>query len=136
MSALFLRLAVRAPLRRSLCSLLLISGMGPSGSRPPAFAQSVLTQHNDNQRSGANLGENQLTPANVLRLIWRYKLDVSGNRGPNVQNTIGAQPLYVARVMVNRQPHEVLYVSTRQGLIYAFDVGAPLRKTFGKIRWK
>jgi hypothetical protein len=130
MSAPFLRRAVCAPLRLSLCCLLLISGMRSSGFNSLAFAQSVLTQHNDNQRTGANLGETQLTPANVSRLISRYKLDVSGNRGPNVQNTIGAQPLYVARVMVKGQPHEVLYVSTRQGLIYAFDVGSPTPKNF------
>jgi hypothetical protein len=129
MSAVFLHCAPCAPLRLSVCSLLLITAIGSSGPHSLACAQSVLTQHNDDQRSGANLRETQFTPANVsLRLL--YKLDVSGNRGPNVQNTIGAQPLYVARVMVNGQPHEILYVSTRQGLIYAFDVGGAAPKNF------
>lgn len=95
-----------------------------------ASPQSVLTQHNDNQRTGANLHETQLSPENISRLVLLYKLDVSGNRGPNVQNTIGAQPLYVARVVLNGQPHEVLYVFTRQGLIYAFDVGGSAPQNF------
>ena len=73
MSAPFLRRAVCAPLRLSLCCLLLISGMRSSGFNSLAFAQSVLTQHNDNQRTGANLGETQLTPAIVSRIISRYK---------------------------------------------------------------
>jgi hypothetical protein len=103
-----------------------------------AGAQSVLTQHNDNQRTGAQLRETQLTPSNLSQSFGLlYTLDVSSPRvfpvanssspsatsGRRFPNTIGSQPLYVSRVLINGTPREVLYVTTRQNWIFAFDVG-------------
>src|SRR5690349_3441223 len=98
-----------------------------------AIAQSVLTQHNDNQRTGANVAETQLTPANVSRSFGHlYTLDVSGTPGKG-PNTIGAQPLYVSRVVTNGAAHEVLFVATRQNWIFAYIVDGTAKPV---LAWK
>ena len=95
---------------------------------PPAGAigspVSVLTYHNDNQRTGLNSSETILTPANVN----------SANFGKvNFLTTDGAvhgQPLYVSNVVVNGVLRNVLYAVTEHDSIYAFDAdtGAQLWK--------
>ena len=94
---------------------------------PAARAQvSVLTQHNDNGRTGQNLGETTLTTANVTpsgfgRLFTRA-----------VDAEIYAQPLYVPGVAVpGKGTHNVVYAATMNNTVYAFDAddpaqGAPL----------
>ncbi len=64
----------------------------PSPSRfPPATPWAVWTQHNDSQRTGANLDETSLTANNVKGR------DSSGCFSPlPVSDEIYAQPLYVA----------------------------------------
>ena len=64
--------------------------------------QSVLTQHNDNARTGAYLGETELTPATVStgHLSELYRLHVDGQ--------IAAQPLYVHGLNVNGVTRNVL----------------------------
>jgi hypothetical protein len=83
-----------------------------------AYPQAVLTQRNDNQRTGANVHETILTPKNVNPNSFGrlYTLTVVG--------TIGAQPLFVANVPVGpqRQPTDLLYIATRDNNIYAFNV--------------
>ncbi len=77
---------------------------------------SVLTQHNDNARTGANLQETNLTVAGVNRQAFgklAYRA-VDGN--------IYAQPLIVAQVKVgNRGPTNVAIVATENNSVYAFD---------------
>jgi hypothetical protein len=77
---------------------------------------SVLTWHNDNGRTGQNLQESILTPANVNQSTFG-KLFVM-----NVDGKVDAQPLYVPSVTIPGQGvHNVLYVMTEHASAYAFD---------------
>src|ERR1700736_3561886 len=77
---------------------------------------SVLTWHNDNARTGQNLQETTLTPANVKSSTFG-KLFVM-----NVDGKVDAQPLYVPSVTIPGQGvHNVLYVVTEHDSAYAFD---------------
>jgi hypothetical protein len=93
---------------------------------PPPSGPSVLTQHDDNARSGANLHETVLTTANVNvagfgRLFARA-----------VDDQVYAQPLVYDGVSIpGKGAVNVLYVVTMSDTIYAFDAddpaaGAPL----------
>ena len=84
---------------------------------PAAGAQvNVLTQHNDNFRTGQNISETVLTPANVN----------AGSFGrlfsQPVDGAIYAQPLYMSKVNIpNQGVHNVVYVATENDSVYAFD---------------
>jgi len=81
-----------------------------------AAQPSVLTWHNDSARTGQNLQETTLTPANVKSSTFG-KLFVM-----NVDGKVDAQPLYVPSVNVPGQGvHNVLYVVTEHDSAYAFD---------------
>jgi hypothetical protein len=88
------------------------------------YAQpSVLTWHNDNARTGQNLQETILTPANVNSATFG-KLFTIG-----VDGKVDAQPLYVPHLTIPGQGvHNVLYIATEHDSVYAFDAdsGAPL----------
>jgi hypothetical protein len=82
-----------------------------------AWAQNdVLTQHNDNTRSGLNANETLLTPANVT--VSKFgKLFTHA-----VDGIIVGQPLYASNVLMNDgQLHNVVYVATQHNTVYAFD---------------
>jgi hypothetical protein len=75
----------------------------------------VLTWHNDSQHTGQNLQETILTPTNVTAKtfgkLFSYPVD----------GMIYAQPLYVQGVSINGTTHNVVYVSTENDSVYAFD---------------
>jgi hypothetical protein len=76
----------------------------------------VLTAHNDIARTGQNLQETILTPANVNPSQFG-KLFSQVVSGP-----IYAQPLYVSQVAIpNKGTHNVVYVATSNDWVYAFD---------------
>jgi len=76
----------------------------------------VLTQHNDNTRSGLNANEALLTPANV-NVNSFGKLFTQG-----VDGIIVGQPLYASNVLMNDGlSHNVVYVATQHNTVYAFD---------------
>jgi immunoglobulin I-set domain protein len=75
----------------------------------------VVTYHYDNGRSGQNVNETALTPANV-------NFTKFGKLGEfAVDGRVDAQPLYLSQVTVAGQQKNVLYVVTEHGSVYAFD---------------
>jgi hypothetical protein len=84
---------------------------------------SVLTQHNDNARTGQNTSETILntTNVNVNQFGKLFAMPVIGQ--------VYAQPLYVPSVTVNGGVHNVVIIATENDTVYAYDAdssGAPL----------
>jgi hypothetical protein len=79
-------------------------------------AAAVLTQHNNNSRTGAYLGETILNTTNVNvsqfgKLFTRL-----------VDGQLYAQPLYVSGVSIaGKGTHDVVYVATENNTVQAFD---------------
>src|ERR1700719_4042282 len=92
----------------------------------PAFGQtSVLTQHNDNARTGQNTSETVLNTSNV-NMSQFGKLFAMPSDGQ-----VYAQPLYVPGVSINGGVHNVVIIATENDSVYAYDAdsgGAPLWK--------
>ena len=86
--------------------------------RPPGGTPSstdVITYHYDNQRTGQNLNETTLTPANVNSTKF-------GKLGEfTVDGKVDAHPLYLSNVQIAGQKKNVLYVATEHDSVYAFD---------------
>ncbi len=80
----------------------------------PIF-KGVLTWHNDNLRTGRNPSETTLTLKNVNSTTFG-KLFVLSTDG-----LVDAEPLYVPGLTVNGGTHNVLYVASEHGSVYAFD---------------
>src|SRR5580700_2155664 len=78
-------------------------------------APSVWTEHNDNGRTGQNLSETVLTPSNVNQSqfgkLWTATLD----------DEAYAQPLYIPSLTVGGSTHNVVYVTSVNDSVYAFD---------------
>jgi hypothetical protein len=89
-----------------------------------ASALDVATYHNDIARTGQQLAETVLTPANVK----------SGTFGKlatfSVDGAVDAEPLFLANVAIAGGTHNVLFVATENASVYAFDAdtGATLWK--------
>ncbi len=95
---------------RSIVALLLLVGCCTQAQ------VAVLTQHNDNARSGANLSETTLTTANVntnqFGLLFTRAVD----------DQIYAQPLVMTNVNLGvKGTHNLLLVATVNDTVYAFD---------------
>jgi hypothetical protein len=89
----------------------------------------VITYHYDNGRSGQNLNETTLTPANVKSATFGKKGEFM------VDGKVDAQPLYLSQVTVGGQRKNVLYVVTEHGSVYAFDADA-INGTTSTFLWK
>src|SRR5947209_20174522 len=86
----------------------------------PSFGQpAVLTQHYDNNRSGANLSETTLTPGNVNQDSFGLLFTRS------VDGQLYAQPLYVPNVTINGATQNVVYAATENNTVSAFDADNP-----------
>jgi hypothetical protein len=94
----------------------LLSGMSPT---PAAGGTDVLTYHNDNSRTGANLNETTLTPQNVNASSFGklFSYDVDG--------FVYAQPLEVSSLRIDGTVHNVLIVATENDSVYALDANNP-----------
>lgn len=105
---------------RKLSTGLLIASLCPA-----AIAQiSVLTQHNDNSRSGINSNESLLTTSNVNVKNFG-KLFTA-----RVDGYIFAQPLYVPKLSIAGGTHNVVYVATAGDSVFACDADN------GSLLWK
>lgn len=93
-------------------------------SAPPPSTVNVLTYHNDPARSGQNLNETILTPANLN----------SSNFGKigflAVDGLVDGEPLYASGLTVSGVTHNVVFVVTENDSAYAFDAD-----TFAEL-WK
>jgi len=89
----------------------------------------VITYHYDNGRSGMNLNETALTPANVNSTQFGKKGEFI------VDGKVDAQPLYLSQVTINGQTKNVLYVATEHGSVYAFDADS-INGTTSTFLWK
>ena len=98
-----------------------------SGSSTSAV--NVITYHYDNGRTGQNLNETILTPANVNSTRF-------GKLGAfTVDGKVDAQPLYLSGVSISGQSRNVLYAVTEHGSVYAFDADSVSGNT-GTFLWK
>jgi len=89
-------------------------GTNPGGSGNPSTVN-VLTYHNDNARTGQNLNETILTPANVASATF-------GKLGTMpVTTNVDAEPLYASNLTINGASHNVVFVATEADIVYAFD---------------
>jgi outer membrane protein assembly factor BamB len=79
-------------------------------------SRSVLTHHNDVERTGSYLYEQILTPevvrARGLRLARRFPLDAM----------VGTQLLYIHQLKVNGRSRDVVYAVTSANTVHAVDV--------------
>ena len=89
----------------------------------------VITYHYDNGRSGENLNETALAPANVNSTQFGKKGEFA------VDGKVDAQPLYLSQVTINGQKKNVLYVATEHGSVYAFDADS-ISGTTSTFLWK
>jgi hypothetical protein len=81
----------------------------------PALAVDVLMHHNDLSRTGANLEETVLTPANVTESQFGKLFTQS------VDGKVYAQPLYVSGITIGGVSRNVIFVCTDNNSVYAFD---------------
>ncbi len=77
---------------------------------------SIITYHNDPQRTGWNPSENTLTPANVTPATFGLIVNVA------LDDQVDTQPLVVTNQMIQGQGvHTVVYVATEGNTVYAID---------------
>src|ERR1051325_8390864 len=82
---------------------------------PPEQSVSVLTQHNDNNRTGWNADEKELTTANVNAQKFGLLLTLS------VDDQVYAQPLVAGYVLIGNAYRNVVIIATVNNTVYAFD---------------
>ncbi len=75
----------------------------------------VTTFHNDNARTGQNLQETILTPANVNSTNFGKLFAVA------LDGYVYAQPLYLSGIRIGSSTHNVVYMATENDSVYAID---------------
>ncbi len=93
-------------------------------SPPNPQSVAVLTQHNDNARSGWNDHETALTTSNVNVRQFGTVFTLL------VDDEVYAQPLVVGHVSVGGGDHNVVYIATVNNTLYAYDGDD------GKLYWQ
>jgi outer membrane protein assembly factor BamB len=95
----------------------------PGGGIPGSGVASVLTYHNDNDRSGLNDHETVLKLSNVdaahFGKVGFFRTD----------GKVDAQPLFLTVQGIAGGNHNVLYVATEHGSAFAFDADS------GRVLW-
>jgi|SRR5579859_290378 len=107
-----------------------VSTGGPPGGGGASSTTNVLTYHYDNLRTGQNLNESILLPANVNSKSF-------GKLGAFiVDGLVDAQPLYVSGVAISgTATKNILYVATEHDSVYAFDADSVSGNT-SSFLWK
>ena len=105
---------------------------GGSGVNPPA----VTTWHNDNSRTGLNSGETTLSPQSVNCMTAGVPCNFGKLFTYPVDGNIYAQPLFVPNVVINGARHNVVYVTTDNNSVYAFDAESAIPVSSGRPLWK
>jgi outer membrane protein assembly factor BamB len=96
----------------------------PSGPNPgPTQHTDVLTFKNDAARTGQNLTESVLTPANVSAASFG-KLRMLAADGK-----VDAAPLYISGLTVQGAAHNVVFIATENDSVYAYDADS------GAVLW-
>ncbi len=90
----------------------------------PASGTDVVTYKYDSMRTGRNLTESTLTPANVNSATFGKLLNLM------VDGLVDAQPLYLSQLTLAGANHNVVYVATEHDSVYAFDADT------GTVLWK
>jgi hypothetical protein len=92
---------------------------------PASAATDVVTSKNDLARTGQNLTESILTPANVNATTFGLV------RSLPVDGKVDAQPLYLSQLTVGTSVHNVVFIATEHDSVYAIDAdnGAALWHT-------
>jgi hypothetical protein len=95
------------------------------------FSTDVLTQRNDNFRSGLNLAETNLTPAalkspGLFHKLYFRMLDADAY----------AQPLYVSDWQIQGKRHNLIFVATENNTVYAFEDDPLETNPFQAPFWK
>ena len=102
-------------LRSNLVSMLAGFGLLAICTASTHAQVDVLTQHNDNARTGVTLQETILTPANVNRsgfgMLFKRAVD----------DQLYTQPLVATGVAVGGGMRDLVYVTTVNNSVYAFD---------------
>lgn len=93
------------------------SGPPSSTSSPPQAASqtNVVTFRDDAGRTGQDLTESVLTPANVNSTSFGLLRVLS------VDGKVDAQPLYLSHLAISGAAHDVVFVATENDSVYAFD---------------
>ncbi|MDR5817109.1 MULTISPECIES: PQQ-binding-like beta-propeller repeat protein [unclassified Caballeronia] len=100
------------------------ASVSKASTNAAANPMDVLTWHNDIARTGQQLAEKVLTPANVRSGTFG-KLAIFAADGP-----VDAQPLFLAGVNIAGGTHNVVYVATENASVYAFDADS------GTVLWR
>ncbi|HEX4677051.1 MAG TPA: hypothetical protein VH209_17065, partial [Steroidobacteraceae bacterium] len=90
----------------------------PPAPPAPSTTNDVATFKNDVARSGQYLAETTLTLANVNSTSFGLLHTVM------VDGKVDAQPLYLAQVPIAGAAHNVAFVATEHGSVYAIDADA------------
>ena len=100
-------------------------GTPPMNPPPPVSSGvDVVTYHDDNARTGQNLSETTLTLGNVNSTNFGKLFTLA------TDGKVNAEPLYLSQLSVNGNSHNVVFVASEHGTVYAFeaDTGAMLWK--------
>ena len=101
---------------KGLCPFSVVGFLFGCASISSLAQVNVLTYHNNNSRTGVNLNETNLTPANVRPTTFGSLFNYA------VDGHIYAQPLYVSGLNIpGRGPHNVVFVATQHNSVYALD---------------